>query len=168
MSVSVAKCSAWLLSCTAAFLLLWAAIGSGQERAPGTTTERQQRIQRAVGPRVACTTIIREVDSERRRAPSQLVEITDIGRKLNQDLRWVERCMRLYGRRPLKPAPLHAESKEEEEEEWESDEPVEIGVEETGDARDGEQQPERQRVLRIKPTPTPDPLRFDEQQVLHQ
>ncbi|MBI4517968.1 MAG: hypothetical protein HY699_19360 [Deltaproteobacteria bacterium] len=91
----------------------------------------------------------------RRRVPSRLVELTDVGRVLNQDLRWVERCMRLHGRRALKPAPIHPERKEEEDEAFELREPEEYPAELVGEPREREEPPEKPRYLKAKPTPTP-------------
>jgi len=114
------------------------------------------------GARLPCAEIVEQVDRIRRRAPNREVEIVDVGRVMNQDLRWVERCMKLYGRRPLKPAPVHEEQREEEEEAWESGEGEELGHEETGDAREEEKpEHERQRILKVMPDPTPLPLPDD-------
>jgi hypothetical protein len=108
------------------------------------------------GGRRPCAEIVRRADRLRRRDPTRLVEVVDVGRELNQDFRWVERCMKLYGRRPLKQAPQHEETREEEEERWETGEAEEIGHEETRDAREeGREIVEKQRILKVKPPPTP-------------
>ena len=66
--------------------------------------------------------------------------------------------MRAYGRRPKRPGHESAESREAELESFEDEEPEETGPEDTEEegAPDPKLHPERQRLLKIKPPPTPE------------
>ncbi len=125
-----------------------------------TLRESEPTPRANVAPRVRlpCVEIVQQVDHMRSRRPTRQVEVVDVGRALNQDFRWVERCMRLYGRRPLKPAPVHEEIREEEDAQWEDGEADEIGPEQTGDAKEDELHLESQRHQKVKPTPSPPAL----------
>ncbi|MBI1814072.1 MAG: hypothetical protein HYR72_03775 [Deltaproteobacteria bacterium] len=125
-----------------------------------TLSERVPTPRANVAPRMRlpCVEIVQHVDHMRSRRPTRQVEVVDVGRALNQDFRWVERCMLLYGRRPLKPAPVHEEIREEEDAQWEDGEADEIGPEQTGDAKEDELHLESQRHQKVKPTPSPPAL----------
>jgi hypothetical protein len=125
-----------------------------------TLGEREPTPRANVAPRVRlpCVEVVQHVDHLRSRRPTRQVEVVDVGRALNQDFRWVERCMRLYGRRPLKPAPVHEETREEEDARWEDGEVDEIGPEQTGDAKEDELHLESQLRQKVKPTPSPPAL----------
>lgn len=66
--------------------------------------------------------------------------------------------MRAYGRRPKRPGLESAESREAELESFEDEEPEETGPEDTEEegAPNPKLHPERQRLLKIKPPPTPE------------
>lgn len=110
----------------------------------------------AIAGKLDCSSIIRVVDRHRRQEPQARVDITMVARELDQDVRWIERCMYTYGRKPLRPAPVDYERKEEDDEAFESQEAVEIGREETGQGHDeSPDKPPRERQLKIVPPPTP-------------
>jgi hypothetical protein len=136
-------------------LVLWLvarpAVWAGSAPPPPRNKTDEEGIAHEGRVRRACAEIIREVDRR-----SQPVNPAAVGKALNQDAMWVQRCMENYGRRIAKPALGHVEAKEEEQEAWESAEEQEVGDEETGDARTaGHGRPEGEARQRH---PTPDPL----------
>jgi hypothetical protein len=104
--------------------------------------------------RMACSDIVAEVDSRRLRNPKWQVSVAAVGRQLGQDPLWVERCMRLYGRRPSRPAAVNPETREEHEERWESGEVEEVAPEDMRDTHVSK--PEQEHEPKLRPPPKSD------------
>lgn len=107
--------------------------------------------------RVSCDAVISEVHRETRTIKQPNVDISRVARKLGTTIAWTEHCMRVYGRRPKRPGLESAESRESELESFEDEEPEETMPEDTEEegAPDLKIHPERQRLLKIHPAPTP-------------
>ena len=106
--------------------------------------------------RVSCDSVVSEVHKETRTGVPN-VDISKVARALGTTIAWTEHCMRTYGLRPKRPGRESAESREAELESFEDDEPEEVmpeDAEEEG-APDLKEHPERARILKIKPPPTP-------------
>ncbi len=80
-----------------------------------------------------------------------------IAHKLGSSPAWVEHCMLAYGRRPKRPGREGEEAREERIEKWEEEEPEEAAAEDA-EAPDHAPFERRQRVLRLRRTPTPSGL----------
>jgi hypothetical protein len=107
--------------------------------------------------RISCERVISKIDQQVRRTNGQPADMSQVARQLGTHVIWVEHCMLAYGRRPKRPGYESAEARDERLEALEADEPEESGpedVEEPG-ARERPEHPEKERVLRIKPPPTP-------------
>jgi hypothetical protein len=109
--------------------------------------------------RVGCDTVISEVHKETRTIKQANVDLSKVARNLGTTIAWTEHCMRVYGRRPKRPGLESAESREAELESFEDEEPEETMPEDTEEegAPDLKIHPERQRLLKIHPVPTPRP-----------
>jgi hypothetical protein len=107
--------------------------------------------------RVSCDSVISEVHRETRTFREANVDISKVARRLGTTIAWTEHCMRVYGRRPKRPGLESAESREAELESFEDEEPEETLPEDTEEegAPDLKLHPERQRLLKIHPPPTP-------------
>ena len=107
--------------------------------------------------RVSCDAVISEVHRETRTFRQANVDISKVARKLGTTIAWTEHCMRIYGRRPKRPGLESAESREAELESFEDEEPEETMPEDTEEegAPDLKVHPERSRVLKAQPPPTP-------------
>jgi hypothetical protein len=109
------------------------------------------------GARVSCDSVISEVHKETRSFKQANVDISKVARSLGTTVAWTEHCMRAYGRRPKRPGLESAESREAELESFEDEEPEEVLPEDTEEegAPDLKLHPDRQRLLKIHPPPTP-------------
>jgi hypothetical protein len=110
--------------------------------------------------RVPCPDVIKEVDRVIGRRGSYRPDPLRIARRLGVDPEWVVRCARLYGRRLSKePARLIDAERDQLDERWEADEPIEIGREEQ-EAEEGRgaflREERRQREPRATPTLNPE------------
>ena len=107
--------------------------------------------------RASCDAVISEVHKETQSIKQANVDISKVARKLGTTIAWTEHCMRAYGRRPKRPGLESAESREAELESFEDEEPEETLAEDTEEegAPDLKIHPERQRLLKIHPPPTP-------------
>jgi len=107
--------------------------------------------------RVSCDSVISEVDKEARTTKKAHVDISKVATHLGTSVAWTERCMRAYGRRAKRPGTESSEGREEELESFEEDEPEETAAEDTEEegAPDPRLHPERQRMLKVHPPPTP-------------
>lgn len=108
--------------------------------------------------RVSCDAVISEVHRETATISQPNVDISKVARRLGTTVAWTEHCMRTYGRRPKRPGHESAESREAELESFEDDEPEEPQPEDTEEAGapDLRIHPQRPRVLKIHPPPTPE------------
>ena len=114
-------------------------------------------VPRTEARRVSCDRVLSTANREVRLSKGGTADLSAIARGLGTTVAWVEHCMLAYGRRPRRPGYQTAESRETELERLESDEPEEEfpeDVEEPG-ARERVVHPQRPRVLRVKPPPTP-------------
>jgi hypothetical protein len=107
--------------------------------------------------RVACATVVSEVHREISSTKEANVDISKVAKHLGTTVAWTEQCMRTYGLRPKRPGHESAESREAELESFEEDEPEETGPEDNEEpgAPDLKEHPDRQRLLKIHPPPTP-------------
>ncbi len=107
--------------------------------------------------RVPCDAVISEVHKETRTVKQANVDISKVARSLGTTVAWTEHCMRAYGRRPKRPGLESAESREAELESFEDEEPEEVMPEDTEEegAPDLKIHPQRPRLLKIHPPPTP-------------
>jgi hypothetical protein len=80
-----------------------------------------------------------------------------LAKRMHTTVVWVERCMLASGRRPLRPGMESAETREEGLEAFEDAEPEEIAPEDIQEpgARGYKEHPEKERLSRVKPPPTP-------------
>jgi hypothetical protein len=110
--------------------------------------------------RVPCEQVMSAVNRSTRVTKGAPADISEIAEKLGTSVPWVERCMLTYGRRPKRPGHETAESLEARLEHLEEDEPEETAREDTEEAGavDIEELPEKQRIERIDPRPTPDSI----------
>jgi hypothetical protein len=88
------------------------------------------------------------------KSPLLVPDISEIAKRLGTTKIWVERCMRMYGRRPERPHRESAETREAELERMEAEEPEEFFPEDKGELEMEAKRPEKRR-LRLPPTPTP-------------
>ena len=104
--------------------------------------------------RVPCDAVIAEAHHERRSINQTSVDISKLSKTLGTTVAWTEHCMRAYGRRPKRPGLESAESREEELESFEEDEPEETFPEDADEegVPDLKDQPEKQRILKIHPS----------------
>jgi hypothetical protein len=107
--------------------------------------------------RVPCDAVISEAHKETRTIKQANIDISKVAKNLGTTIAWTEHCMRVYGRRPKRPGLESAESREAELESFEDEEPEETMPEDTEEegAPDLRLHPERQRLLKIHPPPTP-------------
>ncbi len=108
--------------------------------------------------RVSCSSVMSEVHKEARAAKATHVDISKVATRLHTSVAWAEHCMRAYGLRTKRPGIESAEGREQELESFEEDEPEEAAaedIEEEG-ATNPKLHPERQRLLKIHPPPTPE------------
>jgi hypothetical protein len=110
--------------------------------------------------RVPCEQVMSAVNRSTRRTKGAPADISEIAEKLGTSVPWVERCMLTYGRRPKRPGHETAEAVEARLERLEEDEPEETAREDAEEAGavDIEDLPEKQRIERIDPRPTPDSI----------
>lgn len=102
--------------------------------------------------RVPCATVVRDLDSVIGRRGKHRPDPARVAFRLGVEPAWVEHCAQLYGRRLAKGrAPVGDEEREDREERWESEEPVEAGREES--AQGPFEPEEHRRGLRSTPTP---------------
>ena len=108
---------------------------------------------------MSCDAVMSEANRELRTAKEIHVDLSKVAKKLGTSVAWTEHCMRAYGRRAKRPGLESAESREEELENLEEDEPEEAMPEDKEEegAPDLKVQPEKQRQLKIHPPPTPEP-----------
>jgi hypothetical protein len=104
--------------------------------------------------RVPCSRVISEVNRSISKGPLLVPDISEIAERLGTTKIWVERCMRIYGRRPERPHRESHETREAELERMEADEPEEVFREDKGEPKVEAKRPEKRR-LRLPPTPTP-------------
>jgi hypothetical protein len=109
--------------------------------------------------RVSCDAVMSEVHKETRTAEETHVDISKVAVRLHTSVAWTENCMRAYGMRTKRPGVESAEGREQEFESFEEDEPEEAGPEDTEEegAPNPKVHPERQRLLKVHPPPTPRP-----------
>ena len=109
--------------------------------------------------RVPCDSVMSEVHRETRTAKEAHVDISKVAARLKTSIAWTEHCMRAYGLRTQRPGVESAEGREEELESFEEDEPEETAAEDTEEegAANPKLHPQRQRLLKIHPPPTPRP-----------
>jgi hypothetical protein len=114
-------------------------------------------VPRTEAGRIGCDAVISEVHKETRSGRSANVDVSKVARALGTTITWAEHCMRVYGRRPKRPGLESAESREAELESFEDEEPEETMPEDTEEegAPDLKMHPERPRLLKIHPPPTP-------------
>jgi len=107
--------------------------------------------------RAPCDAVISEVNKERQSTREPNVNVSRIAKVLGTTVAWAEHCMTAYGRRPPRPGVESSESKEAEIESFEEDEPEEMMPEDTEEdgAPDLKEHPERPKLLRVHPPPTP-------------
>jgi hypothetical protein len=110
--------------------------------------------------RIPCERVMSAVNRSTRRTMGAPADISEIAEKLGTSVPWVERCMLTYGRRPKRPGHETAEAVEARLERLEEDEPEETAREDAEEAGavEIEELPEKQRIERIDPRPTPDPI----------
>jgi len=108
--------------------------------------------------RVPCSTVLSRVTHSVGQEKGRPVDMSQLAKRLGTTVTWVEHCMRVYGRRPKRPGFESAEEREAALEALEEDEPEETSSEDVQEpgARERAEHPARERVLRIKPPPTPD------------
>jgi len=86
-----------------------------------------------VGPasaqRIPCTEVVHEMNRLSGAGSSRGDDAEHLARRLNTTPQWVEKCASIYGRR-LKTLPMDSDERVRREEEWESEEPIEVGREE--------------------------------------
>lgn len=114
---------------------------------------------RAEAGRVACDVVISAVHRQVGILRGRSADLSLVAKRLGTTVPWIEHCMRAYGRRPKRPGLESAEAREEQLESFEDEEPEEAfheDVEEPG-ARERVVHPQKERVLRAKPPPTPEP-----------
>lgn len=107
--------------------------------------------------RVPCDSVMSEVHKAVRTAKETHVDISRVAVHLNTSIAWAEHCMRAYGLRTKRPGVESSEGREEEMESFEEDEPEEAAPEDTEEegAPNPKIHPERQKLLRAHPPPTP-------------
>jgi hypothetical protein len=107
--------------------------------------------------RVSCESVMSAVHKAARTANETHVDISKLAAHLNTSVAWAEHCMRAYGLRTKRPGIESAEGREQELESFEEDEPEEAAPEDTEEegAPNPKLLPERQRLLKIHPPPTP-------------
>jgi len=113
--------------------------------------------RRARAGHVGCPEVLSEANRQSRELHGRPADISEIAKKLNTSVIWVEHCLQVFGRRARRPGLESQEGREtrleafEEEDEPEESPPEDI--EEPGE-REREERPERQRQVRVRPTPT--------------
>lgn len=114
-------------------------------------------VPRTEARRVACDQVISAVNREVRLRRGEAADISQLAKRLGTSIPWVERCMLMYGRRPQRPGLEAAESKESEIEAFEEEEPEESFPEDKEEpgAHEEPEHPEKPRVFRLEPPPTP-------------
>jgi hypothetical protein len=105
--------------------------------------------------RVPCDAVISELHKNTR--ATKPVNVSTVANTLGTTVAWAEHCMIAYGRRPPRQGVESSESKEAEIESYEEDEPEESMPEDTEEegAPDLKLHPERQKLLKVHPPPTP-------------
>jgi hypothetical protein len=106
---------------------------------------------------VPCPEVMSEVTRQTSKLRGKSADMSEVAKKLGTSAAWVEHCMRTYGRRAHRPGLESQEGREQRLEALEEDEPEESAqedVEEPGE-HDIEEHPEKQRILKHRPTPTP-------------
>jgi hypothetical protein len=87
------------------------------------------------------------------------VDLSSIAKRLRTRVVWVEHCLRTYGRRAYRPGSENAEGREDMLERMEEEEVDEAMGEDEEDVDLRQTTRDKQRILRLKKTPTPGGLK---------
>lgn len=102
--------------------------------------------------RISCATVVREIDAVTGRRGAHRADPVRVANRLGVEPAWVKHCAQLYGRRLAKGLPpVSDEEREDMQERWEAEEPIEIGPEEP--VQGPLEVLEKRRELRSTPTP---------------
>lgn len=116
------------------------------------------RLRVATGGGVACSSVIAQINHGVTAEHGRAADMSHIAKTLGTSPAWVEHCMLAYGRRPKRPGLESAEGREERLESLEENEPEETAPEDKEEegAPERPEHPEKERQLKVRPTPTPD------------
>jgi hypothetical protein len=99
--------------------------------------------------RLPCDQVISRVDHDADVQRGHAADVSRVAKELGTSVTWVERCMLAYGRRAKRPGVESAETTEQRLENFEEDEPEEVGPEDVEEERapSRRKRAERQRRL---------------------
>ena len=126
--------------------------GGGQPGRSDTNIEARKEFESsgAAQRRLPCDQVISRVDHDADVQRGHAADMSVVAKELGTSVTWVERCMLAYGRRAKRPGVESAETTERRLENFEEDEPEEVGPEDVEEERAASRRkpPERSTTLK--------------------